>query len=476
MRVDSCDALSSVGSPVLAPLMEVWFEAFGARRTSLGKSLWEHHAQAAAMPALTLRRSEIAPMTRLPTATEKLSYGVALGEDGFREPLVLHAGNWREGDQSLPVYLAVRKADGVPLPLLLHDFLSFALSRDGQDAGRRLTAFYPLKAEDVAAERMRIGEQPITPDENIARYRAALVSGPLCSVGAVQFRSLMDEWLQAFRAVQPGVIRGDAWIHAGSSLSVPGLISGATRLAPSGRHPWPDETEAFSEARPGERLEAITIARGGRTAKGKTRANGVYVHADNPIASLTLAELDAVFGAERRRGHAREVLVWGDFGLGGAWATQPLRPRIDARKLGVIRAFQADVLLQGPWRADVGEMSGDFATLFAGDVGAIAFDFLGREGGPVRALPIAFNAESQPSDGSALDIAAGRYPLSRDIYMLVNRGPASPLPPQVAEFLRFMLSRDGQSLVSAHGFFPLTASEIMAEQAKLDPESQSSNL
>lgn len=463
------DTLSSAGSPALAPLMETWLAAFGAGPGDV----WEHHAEAAAMPALTLRRSDVAPMTRLPTETEKLSFGVALGEDGFRAPLMLRAGTLRKRNESAPVYLVVRKAEGVPLPPLLHDFLSFVLSEEGQAAGRQWPAFHPLGAEEAAAERALIGERPLMPGEDVAPYRPAPVSGPLCSVGAVQFRSLMEDWLRAFRAVQPEVMRGDAWIHAGSSLAVPGLIAGATRIAPSGRHPWPDEAAAFREARPGEEMAEITVARGGRTAKGKTRAHGVYVHADNPVASLTLAELDAVFGAERRRGHERTPLVWGDLGLGGAWATQPLRPKIDTRKLGVVRAFQADILLRGLWRADVGDMSRDFAGTFAEDIGAIAFDFLGREGGPARALPIAFDAASQPSGGSAPDIAAGRYPLSRDIYMLASRSPAAPLPPQVAAFLRFMLSREGQSLVSAHGFFPLTAPEIAAGLAKLGPEPQS---
>lgn len=472
MTMSAADMLASAGSPALAPLMEAWFAAFGAGRPAFRGEVREHRAEAAAMPALTLRRSDVAPMTRLPTDTERLSFGVALGEDGFREPLMLRAGTRQDGDEASPVYLAVRKADGVPLPPLLHDFLCFVLSEAGQAAGRQWAAFCPLGAEEAAAERARIGERPLMPGDDVAPYRPAPVSGPLCSVGAVQFRSLMEDWLRAFRAVQPEVTRGDAWIHAGSSLAVPGLIAGATRLAPSGRHPWPDEAAAFREARPGEELARITVARGGRSAKGKTRAHGVYVHADNPIASLTLSELDAVFGAGRRRGHERAPLTWGDLGLGGTWAAQPLRPKIYTRKLGVVRAFQADILLGGPWRPDAGDMSRDFAGTFAEDIGAIGFDFLGREGGPVRALPIAFDAQSQPSDGSALDIAAGGYPLSRDIYMLVSRGPVAPLPPQVAEFLRFMLGREGQSLVSAHGFFPLTAPEIAAELAKLGPGPQ----
>ncbi len=462
--------LSSVGDPALAPLVDAWFADFGKGRTDLEKGLWEHRSQDAAIPALLLRLSDIAPMTRLPTATERLSFGVALGPDGFDEPLMLQVGHRRE--QS-PVYLAVRKADGLPLPLPLHAFLSHVLSSAGQATVGAFPNFLPLTEEEAAAELARIGAPPLMPENSVEPYQPAPVGGPLCSAGAVQFRSLMEDWLANFRAAQPEVARGETWIYAGSSLAIPALISSVTQLAPTGRHPWRDEAEAFRSVRPDEELMEIAVARGGRLAKGKTRAHCVYVHADNPIASLTLAELDAVFGGERRRGFAASPRRWGDLGVTGRWAAQPLRPLIDERKRGVVQAFREDVLLGGAWRDDVAALAKAPALALADEPGAIVFDFAGKETEVLRPLPIAFDAASRPVHATDLDIAAGRYPLSRDIYMLARREAGRPLPPQIDEFLRFMLSREGQSLVSAHGFFPLTAPEIAAQLAKLGPDARS---
>src|SRR5437667_2767096 len=132
-------------------------------------------------------------------------------------------------------------------------------------------------------------------------------------------------------------------------------------------------------------------------------------------------------------------------------------------------SMQMMVLKGGAWSDAVHEGSiVETATAIARDPGAIGFGGF-EEGGPkLKALAVAANDSGPFYEGNAANASSGRYPLTRYMYIRLNRQPGKPLAPAVREFLRYILSRDAQEPIRYSGYFPLTAVEVKEELAKLD--------
>lgn len=61
------------------------------------------------------------------------------------------------------------------------------------------------------------------------------------------------------------------------------------------------------------------------------------------------------------------------------------------------------------------------------------------------------------------------YPLSQNYYVYLDRAPGKPLDPKVREFMRYILSREGQAAIARHGkYLPLAEDAVRAELKKLD--------
>jgi ABC-type phosphate transport system substrate-binding protein len=140
------------------------------------------------------------------------------------------------------IFLAVNKRPGAPLPPVLKEFLSFVLSREGQEIVARHKYFFPLNVADAAAERAKLQGPAVPLDPALPSYRpVAQVGGAISSVGSSRMRGLMDGWMKAFRQVQPRVRKGDRWEHYGTSLGFHALFLGETDVAPMERQAWPVE-------------------------------------------------------------------------------------------------------------------------------------------------------------------------------------------------------------------------------------------
>src|SRR5210317_1029457 len=148
-------------------------------------------------------------------------------------------------------------------------------------------------------------------DAGLADYsRASGVSGNLSSVGSDTLANLMTLWAEEFKRAYPNVnIQIQA---AGSSTAPPALAEGTSNLGPMSRKMKDKEIEAF-EKRLGYKPTAVPVA---------IDALAVYVHKDNPVKGLTIAEVDAIFSSTRKCGSKKVINRWGDLGLTGEWSSR----------------------------------------------------------------------------------------------------------------------------------------------------------
>lgn len=459
--------LSSVGDDTLAPLMDAWLAAFQKHQPGITRGArWSHPGSAAAIGALMLEITDVAPLGRELRPVELAPYAHQFKGDMMKEPVLVRVAT---SPAASPLYLAVNRRPGAPLPQKTKEFLAFVLSHEGQQIVAQHPRFLALAAADVAQERAKLAGYLAPVDPAIPAYRAtAQVSGPIANVGSDGMESLMEKWMRAFTQLQPGVHRGARWSHQGTLNGYQALLAGETDLAPMGRELWPEEQAVYQQIRGQAAPIEIRVARGGFNTPQRTTAQAVFVHASNPLAGLTVAQLDAIFGRELRQGLPAAITTWGQLGLTGEWAARPITVYVPYRITPNAMSIQLAVLRGGAWNPAVREASvAEVAAAVAGDPGAIGFG--GFEDGPgLRTVALAAKPGDRFIAGSAADVASGRYPLTRYMYIRLNRAPGEPLPAQVREFLRFILSREGQEFIPTSAYFPLRADEVAEELAKLD--------
>jgi phosphate transport system substrate-binding protein len=211
--------------------------------------------------------------------------------------------------------------------------------------------------------------------------------------------------------------------------------------------------------------------------KSHVSAIGVYVNKDNPLASISLRKLDAIYSTERRRGYPADIATWGQLGLTGSWAERPIHIYGFYWRDDVTDYFRKLVMLDAPFKPTYDVPGGDMSrntpkvaaaimSTLAEDPDGIAFGNASYMTDQVKTLGLSVNGVTSPF--SLSEVASGRYPLQRYLYIYVNRNPAQPLDPLVKEFLRFVLSRQGQALVSKDHYLPLPAAIDEQELEKLN--------
>jgi phosphate transport system substrate-binding protein len=284
------------------------------------------------------------------------------------------------------------------------------------------------------------------------------ISGNLSSVGSDTMNNLMTLWGESFSRLYPSVklqVEGK-----GSSTAPPALIQGTAQLGPMSRAMKPSEVDEF-EKKFGYKPASV------RTSYD---ALAIYVHRDNPLQKLTLAQADAIFGKTRKRGFAKDIRTWGDLGLTGEWASQPVSLYGRNSASGTYGFFKEHVLKNGDYKDNVKEQPGSASVVqgVTNDRFAVGYSGIGYRTSGVKVVPLAETESSPTSSGSYEDVVAGKYPLHRYLYIYINKGPGKPPDPLVREFLRFALSRQGQETVVKDGYLPLTAAIAGEEQRKLE--------
>ncbi len=282
------------------------------------------------------------------------------------------------------------------------------------------------------------------------------VSGNLNSVGSDTLNNLMTMWAESFRKIYPNVnvqIEGK-----GSSTAPPALIEGTSQLGPMSRKMKNKEIEAF-EAKFGFKPTTIGVA---------LDSLAVYVNKDNPINELSLQQVDAMFSKTRKGGYPTAIATWGQAGLTGSWANQPVSLYGRNSASGTYGYFKDHALFKGDFSDAVKEQPGS-ASVVQGvgeDKGGLGYSGIGYKTSEVKAIALA-KKDGEPAYAPSYEnVLQGKYPLGRLLYINVVKEPNKPLDTLQKEFLKFVLSKEGQEIVIKDGYLPLTA-EVAAKMAKL---------
>ena len=195
----------------------------------------------------------------------------------------------------------------------------------------------------------------------------------------------------------------------------------------------------------------------------------VLVSKDNPIRGLTLAQVDCIFSSTRNSGY-RDITTWGQVGVKDeAFANVPISLYGRNSVSGTYGYFKKKALLKGDFKPTVKEQPGSAAVInaVASDKGGVGYSGIGYRTADVRAIPLCASHEDPLAEPTFENALEGSYPLGRALYVYVNKKPSEPLPPLVAEFIKFVLAKEGQEIVVKDGFGPLPPAAIDVELAKL---------
>jgi phosphate transport system substrate-binding protein len=291
-------------------------------------------------------------------------------------------------------------------------------------------------------------------DAKLPAYEAASgISGNLSSVGSDTLANLMTLWAEDFKRFYPNVnIQIQA---AGSSTAPPALTEGTSNLGPMSRKMKDKEIDAF-EAKNGYKPTAIPVA---------IDALAVYVNKDNPIKGLTIPQVDAIMSTTRTCGYETDITSWGQLGLSGDWATKTIQLYGRNSVSGTYGYFKDEALCKGDFKSNVNEQPGSASVVQAvtSSLNGIGYSGIGYKTSGVRAVPLATKAGDAFIEATPENASSGKYPLTRFLYVYVNKEPEAPLAPLEKEFIKMVLSKNGQQTVIKDGYFPLPAS--IAEKA-----------
>jgi phosphate transport system substrate-binding protein len=294
----------------------------------------------------------------------------------------------------------------------------------------------------VAATAMAVDLDPKLP----TYAKVSGISGNLKSIGSDTLNNLMTLWSEGFRSQYPAVkieIEGK-----GSSTAPPALIEGTSQFGPMSREMKSKEIESF-EKKYGYKPSRIRAA---------VDSLAVFVHKDNPIQSLTLQQVDAIFSKNRKGGYAKNIVTWGDLGLTGEWKDKPISLYGRNSASGTYGYFKEVALFEGDYKDSVKEQPGSSAVVqgVATDKYGIGYSGIGYKTADVRTVPLAKAEGKKAFEANADNAYSGDYPLARFLYIYVNKNPNQALDPLRAEFIKYVFSKEGQMVVIKDGFYPVT--------------------
>jgi phosphate transport system substrate-binding protein len=297
------------------------------------------------------------------------------------------------------------------------------------------------------------GKIDVKLDTNLPRYHVSHgPTGLVRSVGSDTMISLMRSWAERFKSYYRGVrveIEGQ-----GSSKAMPALIEGTSSFGPMSRPLKLSEIEEF-ENRFGYKPTLLPVG---------IDLVGLLVHQDCPLESISLEQIDAIFSSTRRRGHAA-ITTWGDLGLTGEWAREPIVLYGRNAASGTYGFFKDRVLNEGDFQPRILEQPVSSAVVSAIASNRFAMGYSGMGGNTDLVKPLMISERNGasgigPSEDNALD---GSYPLARYLFIAIHYKPNSRLDPTRREFLKFLYSREGQEIVALDGYLPINP--VVAQEA-----------
>jgi phosphate transport system substrate-binding protein len=284
-------------------------------------------------------------------------------------------------------------------------------------------------------------------DQSLPPYKPVTgIAGQIKSVGSDTLNGEMELWAKAFSERYPDVklaIEGK-----GLATAPPALLDGTSQFGPMSRPMTTAESEAF-EKKFGYKVSNLAVA---------VDALAVYVNKDNPILCLTMEQVDRIFSSTRKGSGGKSIDTWDDVGLAGEWATKPISIYGRNEISGTYEFFREIALYSGDYKQEVKQQPGSEAVVdnVASDKFAIGYSGIGYKTDGVRAVPLAITSGRECYDTSAEATYSGNYPIARYLYIYFNKKPKEQLDPLRGEFIKYILSRDGQTLVEKGGFYPIT--------------------
>jgi phosphate transport system substrate-binding protein len=325
-----------------------------------------------------------------------------------------------------------------------------------------------------------LGFTPAAIPQSLPEYQPQQkVSGLIRTLGNYHMEKMLSFWEEGFRTRHPNVRFENKMF--GTANAIAGLYLETADVAVMGREIVPMESIAFRRVFGYDATE-IAVATASFDVPLETFAFAIFVHKDNPIARLTLAQLAQVFGCLKKESDCK-ALTWGELGLSGEWAKRPIHLYGYETNTGLGNFFEQKVFAgKRSWKfglreyANVNTPDGKVAANagdlmlkdLAEDPGGIAFCGYGHRTPRVKALALANDSSGSYVALTKENVLNRTYPLTRTVYLYLNRVPGKPLSPLIQEFFYYILSREGQADVSRQNIYlPLTGAKVAEERSKL---------
>jgi phosphate transport system substrate-binding protein len=306
------------------------------------------------------------------------------------------------------------------------------------------------------------------------------VNGVLRAWGDPAFEPLWLRWTETFGRLHPGTTFNH--FLRGTSTAVGALYTGTADIGLFGREIRRLERTSWKRVFDHQPI-GFTIATGAFDTFAKTVAVAILVNSENPLEHLSFTQLDAVYSAERRRGGREPITTWGQLGLGGEWADQPIHIYGLDPDTGTAQHVQMRVLDGGAWSPQATLPPGAPTQMYAGSGGhaadalvealesdryAIGIAGFRNVTDRIKALDLSESGQGYVA-GTRETTRTREYPLSRNVYAFVRDAPGTTWSPVVREFMRFVLSREGQQVVDEEGDYqPLPKSILEPELTRLE--------
>lgn len=317
----------------------------------------------------------------------------------------------------------------------------------------RIVSILSLAIIGVSVLTANVSYAAVSVDKGVPLYKSVSgISGNLSSVGSDTLANLMTLWSESFKRTYPNV---NVQIQAaGSSTAPPALTEATSNFGPMSRKMKPREIAAF-EDRYGYKPLAIPVA---------IDALAVFVNKDNPIKGMSINEVDAIFSSTRKCGEDKDITKWGDLGMSGNWKNRDIQMYGRNSVSGTYGYFKKKTLCKGDFKNNVNEQPGSASVVqsVSSSVNGIGYSGIGYKTSGVRAIPLSRKPGRHFIEATAKNAIKGVYPLARFLYIYVNKKPNKDLAPLDKEFIKMVLSKQGQEVVIKDGYIPLP--EVVAKK------------
>ncbi len=346
-----------------------------------------------------------------------------------------------------------------------------------------VTPTNPKQTEEQAEEGRQKGRELPAPeilqprlDSQLPHYQPRKdikISGSFKGAASDVLVVLANKWFEKFKTYYPEAKLTISPPYAGS-LGAIELIKGDLDFVFVSRELKPDDVSKFKAKFNYDPL-SVPISGGSYRHFGALDAVAFFVNKANPIEQITYQQLDAIFSSTHHRG-GKAITTWGELGVTGEWANKPIHP-YGLRPWNGFEEFVRQKVLstdgkRGEWRDDLHyeKLVFPMAKDIAADPEAIGYSGLAYTDAPVKVIALVEKAGDAPKAATYENVASATYPLSRLTYFNTNKVPGKPLNPALEEFLKFVLSQEGQQVVLDHArYMPLRSGQADSARALLAP-------